>query len=166
MRKKSKSHQKLQENLNVNPWPNYATVIIEFCLHDCNWTRTHNHLFHKWTLNHLVKLAKWLSCFVSTYPDGAFDCMLSPCHVRIFNIQSKFRLFISLEWLDLICFWNENLDLADWNYSLKETGFNNCFNSERTSNITKKIFAIFNYTLINWEIIKWFLLIFIFNRPI
>ena len=30
-------------------------------LSDCNWTRTHNHLVHKWTLNHLAKLAKWLS---------------------------------------------------------------------------------------------------------
>ena len=31
---------------------------------DCNWTRTHNHLLHKRTLNHLAKLvslAKWLS---------------------------------------------------------------------------------------------------------
>ena len=25
---------------------------------DCNWTRTHNHLVHKRTLNHLVKLVK------------------------------------------------------------------------------------------------------------
>ena len=25
---------------------------------DCNWTRTHNHLVHKRTLNHLAKLAK------------------------------------------------------------------------------------------------------------
>ena len=27
-------------------------------LSDCNWTRTHNHLVHKRTLNHLAKLAK------------------------------------------------------------------------------------------------------------
>ena len=27
-------------------------------LSDCNWTRTHNHLVHKGTLNHLAKLAK------------------------------------------------------------------------------------------------------------
>ena len=32
-------------------------------LRDCNWTRTHNHLFHKRTLNHLAKLDKWLNCF-------------------------------------------------------------------------------------------------------
>ena len=29
-------------------------------LSDFNWTRTHNHLVHKRTLNHLAKLAKWL----------------------------------------------------------------------------------------------------------
>ena len=27
-------------------------------LSDCNWTRTHNHLVHKRTLNYLAKLAK------------------------------------------------------------------------------------------------------------
>ena len=26
-------------------------------LNDCNWTRTHNHLVHKWALSHLAKLA-------------------------------------------------------------------------------------------------------------
>ena len=31
-------------------------------LSDCNWTRTHNHLVNKWTLNYLTKLiwTKWL----------------------------------------------------------------------------------------------------------
>ena len=37
---------------------------------DCNWTRTQNHLVLKWTLNHLAKLAKWLSCVLSTYLYG------------------------------------------------------------------------------------------------
>ena len=27
-------------------------------LSDCNWPRTHNHLVHKRTLNHLAKMAK------------------------------------------------------------------------------------------------------------
>ena len=35
-------------------------------LSDCNGTRTHNHLVHERTLNHLAKLVKWLSCVVST----------------------------------------------------------------------------------------------------
>ena len=30
-------------------------------LSDCNWTRTHSHLVHKQTLNHLAKLVEWLS---------------------------------------------------------------------------------------------------------
>ena len=52
-------------------------------LSDCNWTRTHNHLVHKQTLNHLAKLAKWLNCIVSTYLYGAFECMLLSCHICI-----------------------------------------------------------------------------------
>ena len=52
-------------------------------LSDCNWTRTHNHLVHKRTLNHLAKLAKWFSCVVSIYLYGAFDSMLLSCHVRV-----------------------------------------------------------------------------------
>ena len=43
---------------------------------DCNWTRTRNHLVRKRTFNHLAKLAKWLSCVLSTYLYGAFDYML------------------------------------------------------------------------------------------
>ena len=52
-------------------------------LSDCNWTRTHNHLVHKRTLNHLAKLAKWLSSVVSTYLYGAFYWMFLSCHVRL-----------------------------------------------------------------------------------
>ena len=42
---------------------------------DSNEIRTHNHLVHKWTLNHLAKLVKWLSCVLSTYMYAALDCM-------------------------------------------------------------------------------------------
>ena len=52
-------------------------------LSDCNWTRTQKHLVRKRTLNHLAKLTKWLSCVLSTYLYGAFDCMFSSCQVRI-----------------------------------------------------------------------------------
>ena len=41
--------------------------------------QTYNHLGRKGT--HLAKLAKWLSCVGSTYLYGAFDCILSSCHV-------------------------------------------------------------------------------------
>ena len=49
----------------------------------CNWAQTQNHLVLKQTLNHLAKLAKWLSCVLSIYLYGAFDCMFLSCHVRI-----------------------------------------------------------------------------------
>ena len=56
-------------------------------LSEYNETRTHNHLVHKGTLNHLVKPTKWLSCVVSSYMYGAFDCMLLSCHVRFFSVR-------------------------------------------------------------------------------
>ena len=52
-------------------------------LSDSNDIRTHNHLVCKQTLNHLAKLVKWLSCVVSTYLYGAFECMLLSCHVQV-----------------------------------------------------------------------------------
>ena len=52
-------------------------------LGDRNRIRTHNHLVHKGILNHLVKLAKWLSCIVSTNSYGAFNCVLFSCRMRI-----------------------------------------------------------------------------------
>ena len=54
----------------------------EIGLSDCNRNRIQNHLFHKRTLNHLTKLTKWLSCFLSTYLYCAFDCILLSCNIR------------------------------------------------------------------------------------
>ena len=62
-------------------------------LSDCSWTRTDNHLIHKRTLNHLAKLAKWLSYVVSSYLYGA----LTVCsyHVR-HAFQSESTLYSCL----------------------------------------------------------------------
>ena len=46
---------------------------------------TDNHWVRKGILNHLPKLAKWLSCVVSTYLPDAFDCMLLSSHVRVWE---------------------------------------------------------------------------------
>ena len=59
-------------------------------LSDSNGIQIHNHLIRKRTLNHLPKLAKWLSYLVNTYLYIAFDCMLLSCHVRV------------LEWIYII----------------------------------------------------------------
>ena len=48
----------------------------------CNEIRTHSQLVRKRTLNHLVKLIKWLSWVVSTCLYGAFDCTFLLCHIR------------------------------------------------------------------------------------
>ena len=50
---------------------------------DSNGIRTQDYLLRKRTLNYLVKLAKLLSCAVSTYLYSVFDCMLLSCYVRV-----------------------------------------------------------------------------------
>ena len=52
-------------------------------LSDSNRFRNHNYSVRKKTLNHSAKLAKWLSCVVSAYLHGAFDCMLLLCHAQV-----------------------------------------------------------------------------------
>ena len=43
----------------------YIERVLQIIIYDCNWTRTHNHLVHIRTLNHLAKLAK---CFKQGVP--------------------------------------------------------------------------------------------------
>ena len=38
----------------------------------------------------------------------------------------------------MVCFYNEQLEPADWNYALKEIRFNICYNTERVSDFMKK----------------------------
>ena len=52
-------------------------------LSDSNEIQIHNQLVRKRTLNYLAKLTKWLTCIVSFYLYGAFDCMLSSCHIHL-----------------------------------------------------------------------------------
>ena len=52
-------------------------------LSDSNKIWIYNDLDSKRALNQLVKPFKWLSCIVSTYLYGAFDCMLLSCNVQI-----------------------------------------------------------------------------------
>ena len=55
-------------------------------LSDCNVSGTHKHLVCKRKLNHLVKLAKQLSCVVSSCLYGAFDCIFLSWHVRSYHV--------------------------------------------------------------------------------
>ena len=51
--------QVVQENEDLIQQINFIGKLEEAAnLGDCNWIRTHNHLVHKRTLNHLAKLAK------------------------------------------------------------------------------------------------------------
>ena len=47
-------------NLQTKKRENGVPLLVTYhpILNNCNWTRTHNHLVHKRTLNHLAKLAK------------------------------------------------------------------------------------------------------------
>ena len=57
-------------------------LLVNF-IFGCNGTRTHNQLVCKWKLNHLAKLAKWLSCVVSIYLCGVVDCMFLSFHICV-----------------------------------------------------------------------------------
>ena len=80
----------------------------------CNGALTHNHLVRKQTLNHLAKLAKWLSCVVSTYLYGAMTVFGNRALAgRVLWIRSVFPSFrpsffltvLAQNWL-IRFFWN------------------------------------------------------------
>ena len=61
-------------------------------LSDCNKTWTHNHLIRKLTLNHLAKLAKWLSFVVSNYLHGGCGCGFKSCSSHLnFRFRACFE---------------------------------------------------------------------------
>ena len=66
----------------------------------------------KWEKNEKSRQKVSENLKVNSYPNDA-------------AVLIEFYLFISLEWLTLVCFWNEQLEPADWNYALEETRFNN-----------------------------------------
>ena len=78
-------------------------------LSDCNRIWTHNNLVCKWTLNHLSKLDKWLSCVVSTYHLASFVFELSSC-----GFESHCRLKLQI----LRLFWARS-SLTFSNYRIR-----------------------------------------------
>ena len=76
----------------VNPHPvvcvNFKELLVRsrqhsWSLSDSKEVRTHNHIVGKRTRKHIARLAKWVSCVVSTYIYSAFDCMVLLCRVRV-----------------------------------------------------------------------------------
>ena len=58
--------------------------------HSRNVNRIHNHLFSEWTLSHLARLVKSLSCTVSTYLYGTLNmCFYYVTYTIIVNLYSK-----------------------------------------------------------------------------
>ena len=73
-------------------------------LSDCNGAQIYNHLLYKRTLNHLAKLAKWISCVVTTYLYRKF--VPSETHTWLDNnIQSNtlYRSVIKTHFNHLAC---------------------------------------------------------------
>ena len=72
----------------LNTFVDYAVpidLIITFYSHLTIHNKSGKHFYTATAsaLNHLAKLAKWLSCVVSTYLYGTFDSMFLSCLVRI-----------------------------------------------------------------------------------
>ena len=75
-----------------------------WCLSDCNWKRTNNHLGFKWTLNHLAKRAKRLSCVLNTYLHGASVYMFLSCHV-VHYISNILLIYYNCVFFHYSYFW-------------------------------------------------------------
>ena len=86
---------------------------------------TYNPLVRKRTINHLAKLAKWLSCVVNTYLFVAFGCMLLSCHTCmsewIYSLQFlkcqgvpswKQAWYLKCKWNE----WHSNADLSGYGF--------------------------------------------------
>ena len=74
----------------------YHWILKCFAVSESNRIRTHNHLVHKQKLNHLDKLAKWLSCVVST-------CLYLICMVQLIICYFFYQIF-EMGQLDRISF--------------------------------------------------------------
>ena len=88
-------------SVNAHPivaWISSNSLLDIQSLSDCNRTQTHNHLDGKWKLNHLVKVAKWLSCLVSTYLYSAFDCIFLQSHLTVYS-KHNCHLVSLAKWL-------------------------------------------------------------------
>ena len=69
----------------------------------CDWNGIRTHTLPKRTHIHSAKLAKCLSCVVSTYLYGAFGCVFLSCHIYLF--ENEFTLCSCLNAKELLA-WN------------------------------------------------------------
>ena len=103
--------------LNVKELPARSRHHI-WSLSDSNGILTHNDLVCKWTLNHLAKLVKWLSCVVSTYPYCAFESRCSHLFFRYgtcFEQRAPWNLGNYRVWIhSKACAWHDkNIQLKN-----------------------------------------------------
>ena len=104
-----------------------------------NWSRSKNLLIRKRTLNYLAKLTKLLSCFLTTYLYGIFDCMFLSCQVRISKWIHTLRLrecqetpcskqawYLKFKWLQLDSNPEPSVRKRTLNNLLKQTKLLSC----------------------------------------
>ena len=91
-----------------------SPIKLPTCGCDCNWTRTHNHLVHKWTLNHLAKLAvlclwtKWLWVPVQLQSlKVQISCLLwarsSLTFRRLYSVDSLWNAYVTWQGHAVTC---------------------------------------------------------------
>ena len=80
---------------------NLAKALKHNTICDCNSIQTHNHLVRKRTLNHFAKLAKWLTCVVSTYLYGI--------HLNFRYLFRGMRSLTLRELKSVYSLWDENM---------------------------------------------------------
>ena len=111
-------------------------------LSDRNVIPTHNHLIPKRTLNHLAKLAKWLSCVVISYLYGAFVCMLLSCHIQSYRVNPHSIVCLNVN--ELLAWSRRHIwSLSDSNV----TGTHNHVVPKRTLNDLAKLVKWLSYVV-------------------
>ena len=107
-------------------------------LSESNGTRTHNHLFRKWTLNHFAKLAKWLSC-VWLLIWMVYFTVCSYHVTNVFQSESTLYRFLNVK------------ELLDQNrHDISSLTDSNCNGTRTHYHLIRKITLIYSPKLAQW----------------
>ena len=90
-------------------------------MRNCDGIRIHSHLVHKRILNHLAKIAKWLSFVVSTYLYGTINCVFLLCDITVLRDSTSSSCWMSkTSLLDRCNIWSlsDCIRIGTHNYSI------------------------------------------------
>ena len=108
-----------------------------WCLSDSNRNQTQNHLVHEQTLNHLAKLAKWLSCVVAT----------TECRFTLKRACDMIRTYSQMHCTDKFSqhsstIWPVCLNSGVFVYKISGCEFDSCCSHLKVTSATKLFFVI------------------------